>query len=81
MMFETMMCSYFLNDGKVYSIFNMSDNSGKFGLPANIGKLKEIFRQGIRDVEQWGGEEPDFIREWKSGFAECIGKPLWRLIM
>lgn len=66
MMFETMMCSYFLNDGKVYSIFNMSDNSGKFGLPANIGKLKEIFRQGIRDVEQWGGEEPDFIREWKS---------------
>ena len=25
MMFETMMCSYFLNDGKVYSIFNMSD--------------------------------------------------------
>ena len=36
MMFETMMCSYFLNDGKVYSIFNMSDNSGKFGLPANL---------------------------------------------
>ena len=36
MMFETMMSSYLLNDGKVYSIFNMSDNSGKFGMPANL---------------------------------------------
>lgn len=41
-------------------------DSARLSHPAYIGKLKEIFRQGIRDVEQWGGEEPDFIREWKS---------------
>ena len=41
-------------------------DSARLRHPAYIGKLKEIFRQGIRDVEQWGGEEPYFIREWKS---------------
>jgi len=41
MMFESMMNNYFIHDGKAHSIYNFSDNSGKFGMPVNLNGAYE----------------------------------------